>query len=1547
MSAVFISYARRTSAAAATALELSLRSTGSRVFLDTSSIEDAEEFPRAIVSAILDSSVFVVLLDEAYLRSWYCIRELRIALAARARAHVAAAGDDALERKAPAIVIGLVKEIQQKTLEALPPDLRMRNWRSVSDIEGIAIAVRKATAEDSFGLFLREDDNEIRALVEESRLPPPAELRGRHFPLEFPPSLHERFVGRSEELWTMQFHLVVLPRSGKVVSAPTVLLEGLAGVGKSRLAREYVYRFGIAHFPGGIFWVDAGVSEAELALQFHELVRVICRIVNVSDPRAELVKWADAQDDPVLLVVDNLPAGDKRRLSHWCPLEGHAAVLATTRERRSAWEKQVSAIEVRPLDDRAGAAMLASGLDPRVAAEETWRTLAHAVGGLPVALQLLNSILRQRGWQPADVEKLIAKQGTIATLDDAFDTLRLHFTPGQLRAVAGTFETSLAMLSTAANGAAHRLALLSSAPIPSVLANRLADATTRVELTRESIILPASREDGSIFGVMHQLVADYLNSRGTGRVWMQRLERLLPVGWQPRRARLRASVRETTEAVIAILSDADEQESTLVALAPHIESLCAIAEPIGEINEWPRLFGAYAGAVQRFSYGKSHSDVLESLKASIRSSVSTAKTTHIETLTLADRIVALDHPAVPGELEISCFAVRDPTKKTADYTPGGNNDRAANVAAMGTYAPRIKEIYAIRRTFLGEDHIATIGAAAWLAFGYFGADDKESIGKWFGHLYDGCKVRYGERAPNTLVALWHVLINTIRLGNDTPETYKQRDEQLLWLLDADPKTLDPRLGEVRANLAMFTDLTPEQVERALLTSNSASNAEVMRGFRASLLGKKPAEARAHLTKAIELGAKDSSLLLQRADVAASMGDHEAAKSDLAEAEKRGARAEEIRTREAAIYLDEQNADGAIRAASAAIAAGSTDWRNYYIRGGLRRLEGEAVEAVSDLYRAIELRGGDESGDMGVQLARALRDLERYEESIRAVAPALRHDPHSVDALLLRGEARFQLRQLDGALADARRCLRVESRNVEALVLAGKCLVDLKKATEGRAELDHALEIEPDHWIATVYLMAASFDLHDFERGLAAADALLKKVPDSPDLLRSKVKALSKLYRLEETIAAADRALAISSDDVEVRRDRALALAILGRWDELFVECDQLFRLEPDNKLPHHLLALAMENLDRHEEAVGHLDEILAVSPDQWEVLCKRAKNFVTLGRIDDAVADLKRALRLSDEKKNVANTLFDVLSNNHRYDEAIMALETIPAEERDADIQSWLGMATRLTGRFDEARRYYDAALAADPTLRAPRLGRAYLFRSIERPYAALADLDLYLRSHPDDSTFLTERIEVLIDLGRRNDAAVDIARLAAAADGDTDLWQLGTFFLRVGSTERAIEVFEKDLADTTDDGIRMSNLAEALMHGGQLDRAATLLDQALAFEHDSWTTFLRGLLWKRAGDDDRPDRAFRTALAELDRDATGDVFDARVSFNHALYRIMLGETQPALDEYRDTAARAALTQLRGAFDEVNIVRSTFPALPGITECAELMEQAVMSKSKA
>jgi tetratricopeptide (TPR) repeat protein len=530
---VFISYARASSRQYAEAL---FREIGSETaFLDTEDIEYSDQFPQRLIDALFTSRVIVIFADQLYFSRWYCLLEWRAALAPYTYTAEQASSAERLE-SLESIVVGL-PPVGVSPLDAhhLPPELQHVNWPKANDTAAIAAQVRRKLAMALPSLAERIDagmgtERFHREWLEVARLPRPIPIPPQ-IPFVHPRglrrTLNEGLVGRLKDLWRIHNAMNMRPADSQQ-SGVIVALEGGAGVGKSTLAREYLYRFGPRHYQGGLFWIDA---ERPLPRQYHELTRAL----NPHIPDWEIARGDPAGvvdrliselraltvDEPALVVLDNIPeprpGKSPKSLDDWFPAAEFVRLLITSRSRFSLSDSTVASLQIDELDESSAPALLTRGIDFRALEESDWRAISDWVGRLPLALELLNRALAHQAFTPDELLLRANSAGTTAVLDQAMEALRPVLPAGSLRGASEALTFSYERLPNQAKAAARLIAWLAPYPIPMALYDAISgsqpDLSVRSVLVNRSFVMGGVARRVPIFGSMHSVVADFLQTQ--------------------------------------------------------------------------------------------------------------------------------------------------------------------------------------------------------------------------------------------------------------------------------------------------------------------------------------------------------------------------------------------------------------------------------------------------------------------------------------------------------------------------------------------------------------------------------------------------------------------------------------------------------------------------------------------------------------------------------------------------------------------------------------------------------------------------------------------------------------------------------------------------------------------------------------------------------------------------------------------------------------------------------------------------------------------------
>ncbi|AOS64272.1 NB-ARC domain-containing protein [Actinoalloteichus hymeniacidonis] len=264
-----------------------------------------------------------------------------------------------------------------------------------------------------------------------------------------------RFVNRVAELSAVD---EVLGDAG-ADSAWIVVLTGLAGVGKSALARRWS-RDARDRFPGGQLYIDYSTRRTEAGTAVSDAVGECLRALGVHPEhippglaeRTALYRTKTA-NRPVLVLLD-----DVTEVAHVEPLVPNSpgsAVVVTCTERLSeaAFETDARVVVLDPLDGAGGVQLLSQLCGASRVAEEpaAAEQLVRLCGGLPIALRVVAARLVAR--PQLNLADLVTE------LSDERSRLRALSARGE-RTVSTVFEHSYRGLSTEAALMYRRLALL-------------------------------------------------------------------------------------------------------------------------------------------------------------------------------------------------------------------------------------------------------------------------------------------------------------------------------------------------------------------------------------------------------------------------------------------------------------------------------------------------------------------------------------------------------------------------------------------------------------------------------------------------------------------------------------------------------------------------------------------------------------------------------------------------------------------------------------------------------------------------------------------------------------------------------------------------------------------------------------------------------------------------------------------------------------------------------------------------------------------------------
>jgi tetratricopeptide (TPR) repeat protein len=191
-------------------------------------------------------------------------------------------------------------------------------------------------------------------------------------------------------------------------------------------------------------------------------------------------------------------------------------------------------------------------------------------------------------------------------------------------------------------------------------------------------------------------------------------------------------------------------------------------------------------------------------------------------------------------------------------------------------------------------------------------------------------------------------------------------------------------------------------------------------------------------------------------------------------------------------------------------------------------------------------------------------------------------------------------------------------------------------------------------------------------------------------------ALQSLGRHDDAIAAFRRALAIAPDYPEVHNAMAVSLAQSGKLDLAASHARRALATRPGYADAHLTLANILATEGQSAEAIAHYGEALRVDPTHGEARRGLAIAQLQAGDLDNAAATVAPALN-----EGGADMLYigaEIARRQGRLADAeALFRRSAAAEPRGLEPRRSLAANLRARGETAEARRAYDAILAAHP----------------------------------------------------------------------------------------------------------------------------------------------------------------------------------------------------------------------------------------------------------
>lgn len=386
------------------------------------------------------------------------------------------------------------------------------------------------------------------------------------------------------------------------------------------------------------------------------------------------------------------------------------------------------------------------------------------------------------------------------------------------------------------------------------------------------------------------------------------------------------------------------------------------------------------------------------------------------------------------------------------------------------------------------------------------------------------------------------------------------------------------------------------------------------------------------------------------------------------------------------------------------------------------IEGEILLIRGDAYLGL---GDSENGEATlreamtslpddprphVALARSLVSRRELEKAEAEADKALKLDPKSAQAWVVKGE----LRRLDGDLEKSvenfGRALAINPNDISALLGHAATLVDLNRDTDAAKDLAVVRERVPNHPLATYLSALIAAKAGDFQKAedmLVGAAAFLDNHMPSVFLLGAVHYAQGEYEQAENKLT---RFVEAVPTHVAARKLLGAVLIRKGQPARAIEILDPLSDLAPNDAQALALLGSAYMQDRKFTKSMEFFEKAAEIAPDAASIRTQLALSRLATGESKAAVKDLEAAVDLNPDASRAGILLALTQLRNKKYDAALKAAAELETRLADNPLPFNLeGAALLGKGDTKGARAAFEKAIALQSDYFPARMNLAQL----------------------------------------------------------------------------------------------------------------------------------------------------------------------------------------------------------------------------------------------
>ena len=390
-----------------------------------------------------------------------------------------------------------------------------------------------------------------------------------------------------------------------------------------------------------------------------------------------------------------------------------------------------------------------------------------------------------------------------------------------------------------------------------------------------------------------------------------------------------------------------------------------------------------------------------------------------------------------------------------------------------------------------------------------------------------------------------------------------------------------------------------------------------------------------------------------------------------------------------------------------------------------------------------------------------------------------------------GQDLLQQHKPKDAEAEIRAGLKLAPQSVEGLNLLATALEEQEDFAGAVQALQRALKIDPRSTATQFNLTRVYLAAGQAQKGLELAHSLSQQAKNNVPAHFTLGVLLAEQRQYGEAIHEFETADALQPGTFEILHDLGHAYLQIGDNVKALGTLDRALKLSPNSVGTLYYMAQAYANQGKDLDALDLLVKAHKLEPRNTDVIFFTARLSMKQAYYEDAIPMLEEGLKVDPKGPNLLAALSICYFATGKITKAKDILQTLLEVNPSARSYALMGLYCRYLGRFDEAEKYLEQGLKADPHDAACLYNLGYLETRQGHYDSGEKWLQQALEVDPN-------YYEALLELGnakmhqKKFAEAVPLLRKCAQLDPHP-----GPVYFRLASAERSLhqtEAAERDL---------------------------------------------------------------------------------------------------------------------------------------------------------